>query len=191
MGDTVGREISLLNKDAYILGLWLADGYWWSSSVGISNTDSGIIKRFRKFLEKRFPEERIKTRIYKATMMKKARRDLYHVYVNSRSLLREFRKAGRLRYLINTEDLYKYFAGRFDGDGSVDKDMKTDCRIVYGSLKDADQDKKLLEKLGYKPKTYFYKKAKTYIIYLKPRDAKDFIQKIKLYSIKLISPRRD
>jgi hypothetical protein len=26
---------------------------------------------------------------------------------------------------------------------------------------------------------------------LKPLDAKDFIQKIKLYSIKLISPRRD
>jgi hypothetical protein len=113
-------------------------------------------------------------------MMKKARRDLYHVYVNSRSLLREFRKAGRLRYLIKVEDLYKYFAGRFDGDGSIDKDMKTDCRIVYGSLKDADQDKKLLEKLGYKPKIYFYRTANTHVIYLKPLDAKDFIQKNKI-----------
>ena len=191
MGNTVGREISLLNKDSYILGLRLADGYWWSSSIGISNTDYRVIKRFKEFLEEKFPKERIKFRLYKASMMKKARLDLYHVYVNSRPLLRKFREVSKLRYLINDDDLYKYFAGRFDGDGSVSKDMRTDCRIAYGSIEDAVEDKKLLERLKYKPRLYCYKKANTYVIYLKPSEAKSFIRKIKPYSTKLISPRRD
>jgi len=32
--------------DPYILGLWLADRYWWGSSVGLSNTDERLILRF-------------------------------------------------------------------------------------------------------------------------------------------------
>ena len=32
--------------DPYIIGLWLADRYWWGSSVGLSNTDERLIPRF-------------------------------------------------------------------------------------------------------------------------------------------------
>lgn len=94
-------------KDAYILGLWCADKYWWSSSIGLSNTDSDLLAIFRKFLRKHFPEDRIKF-------------NDNHLFVNSRPLLREFREAeNNLERLKKVGIIKAYFAGRFDGDGSV------------------------------------------------------------------------
>ena len=86
MGNTVGSASTNFcnffsnEKDAYILGLFCADSYWWTSSIGLSNTDSELIKIFKRFLRKHFSERRIKF-------------NRNHLFVNSRPLLREFRRA--------------------------------------------------------------------------------------------------
>ncbi len=68
-----------------------------------------------------------------------------------------------------------YFAGRFDGDGSVDKDFRKDCRIVYGKLNEAEMDKKLLRRMGIrKTKIYYYKSAKTFCLYISRYETKKF-----------------
>ncbi len=180
MGNTVGSSSAnfcnfLSNeKDAFILGLWCADCYWWSSSIGLSNTDSDLIDIFRQFLRKSFAEERIKF-------------NRNHIFVNSRSLLREFRRAeDNLEKLEKPEIISAYFAGRFDGDGSVDKNMRNDCRIVYSNEKEAKVDQKLLEKIGIKnTKVYHYQAALTYCLYVSRYESGKFLECIKPYSIKL------
>lgn len=52
--------------DPYILGLWLADKYWWGSSVGLSNTDERLILRFTRWLLQYYPPERVKLKVYVA-----------------------------------------------------------------------------------------------------------------------------
>ena len=190
MGNTVGSSSAnfcnfLSNeKDAFILGLWCADCYWWSSSIGLSNTDKDLIGIFRKFLRKFFVEERIKF-------------NRNHIFVNSRPLLREFRNAeNNLEKLDKPKIINAYFAGRFDGDGSVDKNMRNDCRIVYSNKKEAEIDKFLLSKIGINnTKIYYYKSAKTFCLYISRYEAKNFLDNILTYSIKLqklvLEPRRD
>ena len=124
MGNTVGStNTNFCNffsneKNSYILGLWCADSYWWSSSVGLSNTNQDLIKKFREFLERYFPEKRIKF-------------TNNHLFVNSRPLLREFVYAkNNLSGLKKSKIIKAYIAGRFDGDGSIDKNLRNDCRIV-------------------------------------------------------------
>lgn len=51
--------------NAYILGLWLGDKYWWSSSLGISNSNLNLIKIFKEFFMNRgFGKDRIKLSVY-------------------------------------------------------------------------------------------------------------------------------
>src|SRR4030042_3015654 len=140
MGNTVGStNTNFCNffskaEDAYILGLWCADKYWWSSSIGLSNVDIDLISRFKKFLKRFFKEDKIKF-------------NRNHLFVNSRPLLREFvSSAEKLNNFKNSKIIKNYFAGRFDGDGSVDKNLRNDCRIVYSKKKEAEIDKNLLKK---------------------------------------------
>src|SRR3989344_7971745 len=190
MGNPVGSSSAnfcnfLSNeKDAFILGLWCADCYWWSSSIGLSNTDNDLIDVFRQFFKRFFAEERIKF-------------NRNHIFVNSRPLLREFRNAeNNLEKLKKPEIISAYFAGRFDGDGSVDKNMRSDGRIEYSNKKKAELDQKLLFKIGIKnTKVYYYQSAMTHCLYISRYEAKKFLDKISKYSIKLqklaLLPRRD
>ena len=143
MGNTVGSTSTnfcnfLSNeKDAYILGLWCVDSYWWASSIGLSNTDKDLIEKFRDFLRRFFPENRIKF-------------NRNHLFVNSRPLLREFISAkNNLDNLKEDRIIRAYFSGRFDGDGSIDKNLRNDCRIVYGKKKRSRNRQRIIEKNRY------------------------------------------
>ncbi|MCG2719357.1 MAG: hypothetical protein L6266_01270 [Nanoarchaeota archaeon] len=161
-------------EDAYILGLWCADGYWWSSSFGLSNMDEDLINKFRIFFNKHFLKTRIKF-------------DGSHIFVNSRPLLREFRAArAEIDKLEKTSVIKAYFAGRFDGDGSVSKDLRSNCRIVYSNKKETEIDKLLLEKIKItNTKIYYYKTARTFCLYISRYEAKKFFKKILMYSVKI------
>ncbi len=190
MGNTVGSTSTNFcnffpnEKDAYILGLWCADSYWRASSIGLSNTNPDLIEAFRKFLKRFFPEKRIKF-------------SRNHLFVNSRPLLREFRKAKDNLESLKKETIIKsYFAGRFDGDGSIDKNLRNDCRIVYGRKSEAEIDKEILRRIGIsKAKIYYYKSAKTFCLYISRYEAKKFLENIMSHSLKLqklvLVPRRD
>lgn len=190
MGNTVGSASTNFcnffsnEKDAYILGLWCADSYWWSSSIGISNSDCDLVEIFRKFLKEHFPVERIK---FKDN----------HLFVNSRPLLREFRAAKKsLENLRQPKIIRAYFAGRFDGDGSIDKNLRNDCRIVYTRESEAKIDKRLLRRIGIgNIKIYHYKSAKTFCLYISRYEAKKFLENILGHSLKLqklvLASRRD
>ena len=161
-------------EDAYILGLWCADSYWWASSIGLSNTDPDLIEIFRKFLRKHFPEDRI-------------RFNRNHLFVNSRPLLREFVFAkNNLNKLKDIKTIRAYLAGRFDGDGSIDKNLRNDCRIVYGKKEEAEMDKKFVKKIGVdNTKIYYYRSANTFCLYVSRYQAKQFLENILPYSLKL------
>ena len=190
MGNTVGSTSTNFcnffsgEEDAYILGLWCADSYWWSSSIGLSNTDPDLVEKFRKFLKKFFLGNRIKF-------------NRNHLFVNSRPLLREFISAkNRLDNLKDTKIIRAYLAGRFDGDGSIDKNLRSDCRIVYGRKSEAEKDKELLKRIGISNvKVYYYKTAKTFCLYISRYEVKKFLEGISPYSLKLqklvLVPRRD
>ena len=190
MGNTVGSTSTNFcnffsnEKDAYILGLWCADSYWWASSIGLSNTDVDLINRFREFLKEHFSEDRIKF-------------NRNHLFVNSRPLLREFIVAKKsLENFKKAKVIQAYFAGRFDGDGSIDKNLRNDCRIVYGRRSEAEIDKKLLKLIGINNiKIYYYKSAKIFCLYISRYEAKEFLDRILPHSLKLqklvLVPRRD
>jgi len=171
-------------KDAYILGLWCADSYWWTSSIGLSNTDPDLVEIFRKFLKRFFLGNRIKF-------------NRNHLFVNSRPLLREFISAkNRLDDLKDTKIIRAYLAGRFDGDGSIDKNLRNDCRIVYGRKSEAEKDKEFLKKIDISNvKVYYYKTARTFCLYISRYEVKKFLESISPYSVKLqklvLVPRRD
>ena len=87
-------------------------------------------------------------------------------------------------------------AGRFDGDGSVAKDFYRACRIVYGNLREAQNDLELMLLLGFrKMKIYNYRSAKTYCLYFSRLETNKFLSLIYPYSIRLqkseFVPRRD
>ena len=180
MGNTVGSASTNFcnffsnEDDAYILGLWCAGSYWWASSIGLSNTDSDLIEIFREFLKKFFPENRIKF-------------NRNHLFVNSRPLLREFTSAeNRVSDLKDTKIIRAYLAGRFDGDGSIDKNLRSDCRIVYGRKSEAEIDRKLLERIGIKKvKVYYYQSAKTFCLYISRYEVNKFLESISPHSMKL------
>jgi len=168
MGNTVGStstnfcNFTSNRNDAYILGLWCADKYHWTSSIGISNTNVDLLDKFLQFFRERFPRSRLKLRIYHPTRFRysvdkriiqrvgtireyaseKATMAGYHLYVNSRPLVREFleAKAG-LGSWISPEIIKSYIAGRFDGDGSIAKNLRDDCRIVYTKKYEAELEK--------------------------------------------------
>lgn len=227
MGNTVGSTNSNLcnfpkNRfETYILGLWCADGFSRSSSIGVSNTDIDLIRLSKKFLENYFPKERLRLTVYypldknivkqkrelipkdfweiKTTycISKKAKHIAYHLYVNSRPFLRLFTECRqKIKRIVEGKNIYAYFAGRFDGDGSISKDFRSDCRIVYSTEKEAIEDLNLLRKFNFHlSKVYKYKQAKTYVLYVSRLEASNFLKNISKYSIKLYKlefvPRRD
>ena len=201
MGNTVGSANSdfwnLKTKDdAYIVGLWCADGYHRTSSIGISNTDTDLIEKFKEFFLKFLTAERLKLRIYNPDIFKR-RTKAYHLYVNSRPLLRKFKEfKNNVSGYISEDLILPYIAGRFDGDGSVAKDFYQDCRIVYGSREETENDLALMELLGFqKMKIYYYRSAKTFCLYFSRLETNKFLSLIYPYSIRLqkseFAPRRD
>lgn len=201
MGNTVGSANSdfwnLKTKDdAYIVGLWCADGYHRTSSIGISNTDVDLIEKFKEFFLKFLTAERLKLRVYHPDKLKRRTR-AYHLYVNSRPLLRKFKEfKNNVRKYIDEDLILPYIAGRFDGDGLVAKDFYRDCRIVYGSREETENDLALMELLDFrKMKIYNYRSAKTYCLYFSRLETNKFLSLIYPYSIRLqkseFAPRRD
>ncbi len=198
MGNLNGLHALITNREsAYILGLWCADGYFWSSSIGITNVNRTLVDRFARYLETMFPRERIKLRTYYprgqkprgivgvAYPMRLAKKVAYQLYVNSRPLLRLFQNAERNITLLPTEYILAYFAGRFDGDGSVDRNLRNDLRIVYSNREEAIMDQCVLAKLNrYRTRIYHYEDARTYILYVSRNDAEQFLHDIASYSVK-------
>ena len=107
-GNTVGSRFAGLGneEEAYILGLWCADGYHRTSSIGLSNVDTSLAMRMARFLAERFGQARVRLRVYVPEgvekpveharriagevvyrHVRKAQQASYYVYVNSRPLL--------------------------------------------------------------------------------------------------------
>ena len=210
MGNTVGDSSAGFCKffadpsHAYILGLWCADGYHRTSSIGLSNVNENLIQKFADFLKTLLPADRLKLKVYlnrnivaktvsfgildiKNFYSAKAKQPAYHVYVNSRPLLSEFKLAKLSNKDFDSiQATYAYLAGRFDGDGTIGKDMRRDLRISYTTKLEAEADKELLEKLGFRLcKVYYYKTSVAYVLYVSRFEAEKFIEKILLYSLRL------
>mgnify|MGYP001594832009 CR=1 FL=1 len=202
MGNTVGStntdfcDLKLTKEVAYIIGLWCADGYTRTSSLGFSNTNPDLIERFSRFLLELFPRRRLRKDVYYPDNNKR-RTTAYHVYVNCRSLVRLFIKFKRNPLdFIRGNLVSPYFGGRFDGDGCVGKDFYSDCRIVYGKEEEARNDLDLIRSLGFQRcKIYHYKAARTFCLYISRLETKQFLALIYPYSSRLqksvFVPRRD
>ncbi len=195
------RTIASDCDGAYALGLWCADGYFWSSSVGLSNVDRRLIDRFAKYLLRFLPRERLRWRVYYPAdqqrptriplgatcyAMRKSRSTAYHVYVNCRPLLRQFCAAETQIHHLPHQWIPAYFAGRFDGDGSVAKDLRSDLRISYGNEPEAKRDHDLLaQSRRYRTRVYRYRAASTHVLYVSRWDATNFLRDIAPHSTKV------
>ncbi len=182
----MGSKVFKDAKDFYFLGLWLADGYWWSSSVGLSSTNDQFIKGFKNFLRELCPTHNIKERIYEPNGNKR-KLTAKHVYVNSRPLTRLFMSYKHKQKLeVPNAFLPAYFAGRIDGDGHVDTKHRTGIRIVYSDKKDAVRDLNLLKRLQEEPASlYRYQKANTWVLYFRKNFLRKIQPKIAMFAFKL------
>ncbi len=184
MGNTVGSKFFFKTaEDYYILGLWLADGYWRSSSVGLTSVNPKLINKFINFLQRVSSDHTIKKRIYEVKEGNKRKQTAFQIYVNSRSLTRLFMsyKTGVLD--IPYYHLMAYLAGRIDGDGHIDTKHRSGIRIAYSSEEDAKRDQKLFGNTNVS--LYQYKAAGTFVLYLKKSYREQISQEIKKYSLKL------
>ena len=201
-GNTVGSQTSLMTQgEAYVLGLWCADGYHRTSSIGLSNVNLTLIKRFARFLERQLGRERLRIRVYVPPnvprtreaeaicdrvvyrRVQKAKHVSYHVYVNSRPLLRRLRGLAQQRETLPQTLIMAYFAGRFDGDGSLGADRRKECRITYGNAADAERDQRLLQRAREdRIQVYRYRDARTYVLYVSRFDAPAFVRELQEYS---------
>lgn len=170
-------------EDFYFLGLWLADGYWRSSSIGLTSVDSRLISKFSFFLSRIAPSSPIKKRVYEVDGVSKRKQQAIQVYINNRPLTRLFMltKTGVLN--IPHQHLFAYLAGRIDGDGHIDTKHRTGIRIAYSTKVDALRDRELFGKAN--TSLYRYKTARTHVIYLKKHYRDIVLEKIKKYSVKL------
>ncbi len=185
MGNTVGSK-DFLGKNAedyYILGLWLADGYWRASSVGLTSVNRQLIKRFQIFLL-RIGFDRIKTRTYFPREGTKRRQVAWQVYVNNRALTREFLSYKKHLPFIPSTFIPAYLAGRIDGDGHIDKKHRPGAiRIAYGDFFDAKRDQ---DSFGVtNVSLYQYTAARTYVLYLKKSYREKVVKQLFRFSIKL------
>lgn len=190
--------------DCYAFGLWCADGYHRSSSIGITNIDIRLVERFREFLLKDFSESRLRLRIYHpygmqpdknvfqhlstiivSYPMRKSAQIALQLYLNSRPLLRLMRASRKnVGLMSERQQIAAYFAGRFDGDGSVNADAKTYCRITYSGREEAEIDQNLLAKIGIDASSvYHYRHAREYCLYVSKNIAQSFIGLISRYAI--------
>jgi len=187
-------------EDAYALGLWCADGYWWSSSIGISNIDPELVLRFGRFLALSLSSDRLRLRVYQIPGCEPDQRVLgltsrisvraackmkhtaYHLYVNSRPLVRHFFSLADNLQQIPDEYVGAYFAGRFDGDGS----WGTTPRIAYSNREEAQLDTRLLSRVRIeKVSVLKYKKANEFCIYFHKSTWLRLRQLIEPYSWKI------
>jgi len=89
----------------------------------------------------------------------------------------------RAELMEQPEQIAAYFAGRFDGDGSVNKDGKTFCRIAYSTEAEAKMDQMLLVKIGVTATSvYHYRQAREYCLYISKNVAQSFIDLIRRYA---------
>jgi hypothetical protein len=210
VGNTVGSSnnpifLSLLH--GYVLGLWGADGYQRTSSIGITTIYPEIVKRMYDFFKQSFDSSRIKLRVYSNDKRQialpqslsfwyagtihyakgtKLRALAYQLYVNSRPLLRQFNTALSSRLHLPLNEVLPYFSGRFDGDGSVASDLRTDWRIAYRYLDEALTDQQLLTKIGYvRNRVYRYSKSGTYVLYVSRYESNILCRQMMPYSAKL------
>lgn len=176
----VGAGIVRDAVHAYALGAWCADGYWWSSSIGLTNVEPEFILRFARYLTSILPPERLRLRIYKVegssvdprvtaltrhVSMKpsyKMKQTAYQLYVNSRPMVRSFFYSREHLSMLPAEYLGSYFAGRFDGDGT----WGSTPRIVYRLEEEAKTDHQLLARLEIKSSVLFYAHANEYCNYI-------------------------
>jgi hypothetical protein len=190
-------------EHAYALGLWCADSYWWSSSIGISNIDPELAVRFARYLVTVLGADRLRVRIYEVPGRPADERVLgltekisirpafkmthtaYHVYVNSRPLVRRFMSdRARLEDVITAPNLGPYFAGRFDGDGS----WGSRPRIAYTTRLEAEADSRLLKQAGIdRTSVLAYDKARTFCVYIQRAELDRFRSLIERWSWKLVT----
>lgn len=186
-------------KEAYALGLWCADGYWWSSSIGLTNTEPQLVTRFGKYLESMLGTDRIRMRVYlvegdlpdphvlsiteRVTLKPayKMQRTAYQIYVNSRPLLRRFRDLREEVPTIPPELIGAYLGGRVDGDGT----LGVTPRIAYATSREAKRDLALLEDRDIIGSVLYYKKANEYCVYLQKPTLGQFLDLIGPFSWKL------
>lgn len=184
MGNTVGSKFSFkTTEDFYILGLWLADGYWRTSSIGLTSVNPKLISKFSSFLSRVAPSHSLKMRTYEVRKGDKRKQKAFQIYINNRSLTRLFMstKTGVLN--VPSDKLLAYLAGRIDGDGHVDTKHRSGIRIAYSSNEDAIRDQNLFGDTNVS--LYQYKAAGTYVLYLRKNFRERISQKIKKYSLKL------
>lgn len=206
-GNPVGSRFAGLGnaEAAYILGLWCADGYHRTSSIGLSNVDAGLALRMAGYLASRFGRARIRLRVHVPQGVErpvvyakqmadtivyrhvgKARQASYHVYVNSRAFLRQMRQWRADLDQLPAWAILPYLAGRFDGDGSVAKDGRHDLRIVYGTPDEAREDQGLLRRIRtYRTQVYAYRKSHTWVVYCSRMDTPDLLNDLRAFSSKL------
>jgi len=183
MGNTVGSKFSFkIAEDFYILGLWLADGYWWSSSIGLTSVNPVLVDKFTKFLLRVAPSHPIKKRIYEVKAGEKRKQTAVQVYINNRPLTRQFMSFKTGDLYVPRSFLMAYLAGRIDGDGHIDTKHRSGIRIAYSSKEDAQRDQELF---GFtNVSLYQYKAARTFVLYLKKNYRDRIAQAIKKYSVK-------
>ena len=155
--------------------------------------------RFARYLVTVLPPERLRLRIYKVDGREpdpqvmaltrsisirpafKMKRTAYHLYVNSRPLVRCFNAWRELLDNFPVEYLGSYFAGRFDGDGS----FGTTPRIAYTTREEAEIDVRLLTRAGVlRTSTLYYKKANEHCIYIHKASWEQFRELIGPFSLK-------
>jgi intein/homing endonuclease len=172
---------------SYALGLWCADGYRWSSSIGLSNTNVDLILRFAGYLAGVVGAGRLKLRAYEVEGCPvderlleltagnvsrcrpfKMKRTAYHLYVNSRPLLRLFEERRRCVADLPRERVGPYLAGRFDGDGTLGTPRVPGIRIVYSTRSEAEVDAQLAARVGVEEVSiYRYRRASEWCLYFR------------------------
>jgi hypothetical protein len=196
VSDLVARDAD----DAYALGLWCADGYWWSSSIGLSNVEPELIEHFGRYLIDSLSSDRLRLRVYEVAGQPpdkrllamtsrvslrpaaKMRRTAYHVYVNSRPLLRRFFRARVRLEELPLHLVGPYIAGRFDGDGC----LGSTPRIAYTNREEAETDRKLLAMKGVVGTSVLhYSKVNEFCVYIHRADLDRFIRLIRGRSWKI------
>ncbi|MGH2756782.1 MAG: hypothetical protein ACRDI3_03235 [Actinomycetota bacterium] len=110
------------------------------------------------------------------------KRTAYHVYVNSRPLLRAFREARSGLPSLPNGAVAAYMAGRFDGDGS----WGTTPRIAYTTLEECQVDRQLLSNVGVsQTSALFYRASSEYCLYFKKAEWPRVSEMLRPHSWKL------
>jgi hypothetical protein len=130
--------------------------------VGLTNTSSELLQEFKEFIKKIIKNQKsIKEISINSGTAKR-------IYVNSWLLKRILEKLTEKieRYIKSKKDLLTYLSGKIDADGTIMVQnfySKSGLiKITYGSKKEAEKDKKLLEKFKLKASIIPYKDRNAY-----------------------------